>query len=664
VRFFSRFCVVLSSLLACSGQSFSIAAVPSEQIFPATTKGYLSIPNFDTLEKEFDKTQWGQMVADPVMKPFADDLKRQLQQKWTRNHEKLGLTWDDMRHVPSGEVGMSKILHTPKIAVTAISADVAGKMNDARELMKKVDANLKAKKCSVESRTERATTLAVYTHPKKPTQKVADIAVIFLHEKQQQLISCDNLDVALAILRRMDGAKTDNLAGVKAYQESLAQCRKQAGELAPHIRWFVEPFGYIAANRISNPGRKRQGQDMVQILKDQGFTCIQGLGGFINLNQGEFDILHRTMAYAPAVTGDQRLASEPLKKDTDKYRLAARMLNFPNGGDHLPAKWIPRDLATYVSFNGKLQSGFEYSKTLVDAMADDEIFEQVLRSLKDDPNGPQVDIRKEIVAHLGERVMVFSDYSLPITPESERLLMAIEVKDEAPVAKGIRKLMENDKHHVRSEIGGVEAWEVAEEKAAALPKLDLDIPFAHVEAPKAEPKKKDKKMLSGKAMAVTQGYLLVASNNDILRRVLDPQPDEGSLAASVDYQLVRESMQRLGSIQALGPGDSCCQTFSRTDEEYRPTYELIRSGQMPQSQTLMGKLLNGMLSEPLSEEEEDEGVVKLRQQEIDGRKLPEYDRVRRYLGPAAIYVNSLEDGWFATGFFLSKQAPRVVAQGK
>jgi len=450
---------------------------------------------------------------------------------------------------------------------------------------------------------------------------------------------------------------------VKAYQESQAQCRKQAGSLAPHIRWFIEPFGYIAANRITNPGRKRQGQDMVEILRNQGFTCVQGVGGFINLNQGEYDILHRTMAYAPAVTGDKRSPDEPLKKDTDKYRLAARMLNFPNGGDHLPAKWIPRDLATYVSFNGKLQSGFEYSKTLVNAMADDEIFEQVLRSLKSDPHGPQVDIRKEIVAHLGERVMVFSDYALPITPESERLLMAIEVKDEASVAKGIRKLMENDKHHVRAEIGGVEAWEVAEDKGAELPKIDLDIPFAQVEAPKPA-KKKDKKMLAGKAMAVTHGYLLVASNNDILRRVLDPQPDEGALGASVDYQLVREAMQRLGSIQELGPANCCCQTFSRTDEEYRPTYELIRNGQMPQSQTLMGKLLNGMLSEPLTEEEEEEEVVKVRQQEIDGRKLPEYDRVRRYLGPAGIYVNSLEDGWFATGFFLSKQAPRVVAQGK
>jgi hypothetical protein len=162
-------------------------------------------------------------------------------------------------------------------------------------------------------------------------------------------------------------------------------------------------------------------------------------------------------------------------------------------------------------------------------------------------------------------------------------------------------------------------------------------------------------MLSGKALAVANGCILVASSNEILRRVLDPPADAGALANSVDYQLVHDAMQRLGA------KDNCCQTFSRTDEEYRPTYELLRSGQMPQSQTLMGKLLNNMLSEPSTEDEQEEEVVKLRDQQIDGRKLPEYERVRRYLGPAGIFVNSLDDGWFATGFFLSKQAPQVAA---
>lgn len=549
---------------------------------------------------------------------------------------------------------MGKILISATQAGTAISADVSGKPAAGRELMTKIDGNLKGKKCTVATRVEGDVTLMVYTHPKKANQKVADVAVAFFHEKQQQVIVCDDLNVALAILKRFDGSRKESLSEVVAYRESQIRCRKAAGELAPHLRWFIEPFGYIQTQRISNPQRKRPTQDIVKILKEQGFTCVQGFGGFVNFNQGEHDVLHRTMVYAPAVKSTKRLEDEPLKKDTDKYRWAARMLNFVNGGDHLPPKWIPRDLATYASFNGDLKNGFEYSSTLVDALADDKIFEQVLDSLKNDPHGPQVDIRKEIVAHLGQRVLVFSDYSLPITPDSERLLMAIEIKgDVKAVADGVRKLMENDGSHEKREYGAHVAWEVKEEKAAALPKLDI-MGLEAIDVPKAPAKKKEKKMLAGKALSVAYGHILVGSNNEILRRVLQPEAESGTLAASVDYKLVRDAMSRLGAV------DNCAQTFSRTDEEYRPTYELLRSGEMPQSQTLMGKILNGILSEPNTEEEEEEGVVKVRTQQLDGRKLPEYDRVRRYLGPAGIFVNSLEDGWFATGFFLSKQAPRLA----
>ena len=71
-------------------------------------------------------------------------------------------------------------------------------------------------------------------------------------------------------------------------------------------------------------------------------------------------------------------------------------------------------------------------------------------------------------------------------------------------------------------------------------------------------------------------------------------------------------------------------SFSRTDEEYRPTYELIRQGKMPESESLLGKLLNRLLGP------EDEDV--LREQQIDGSQLPDFEAVRRYLGPAGLFL--------------------------
>ncbi len=48
--------------------------------------------------------------------------------------------------------------------------------------------------------------------------------------------------------------------------------------------------------------------------------------------------------------------------------------------------------------------------------------------------------------------------------------------------------------------------------------------------------------------------------------------------------------------------------------------------------------------------------AKPRAQKIDGSQLPEYQVVRRYLGPAGLQVTSEPDGWFFKGFTLNKRA--------
>ena len=92
--------------------------------------------------------------------------------------------------------------------------------------------------------------------------------------------------------------------------------------------------------------------------------------------------------------------------------------------------------------------------------------------------------------------------------------------------------------------------------------------------------------------------------------------------------------------------------FGRIDEEVRPTFELIRQGKMPESKTMLGKLLNNMLT---TEAERKEGI--LRKQRVDGSSLPSFEAVRRYFGPPGHVVRSDKDGWFVTGAVLNKEAP-------
>jgi hypothetical protein len=102
----------------------------------------------------------------------------------------------------------------------------------------------------------------------------------------------------------------------------------------------------------------------------------------------------------------------------------------------------------------------------------------------------------------------------------------------------------------------------------------------------------------------------------------------------------------------LAPGERSAYHFGRTDEELRPTFDLIRAGKMPQSKSMLGKLLNKVLT---TEDEKKQGVP--RHQRVNGANLPEFEAVRRYFGPHAAVVRSDKDGWFVTSVLLNKEAP-------
>jgi hypothetical protein len=136
--------------------------------------------------------------------------------------------------------------------------------------------------------------------------------------------------------------------------------------------------------------------------------------------------------------------------------------------------------------------------------------------------------------------------------------------------------------------------------------------------------------------------LLRTTHVEFLKKVLDFGQTQKSLSDSLDYQIV------MGHMAKLQAGENSFRFFTRTDEEFRPTYELIKAGKMPVAETAFARVLNRLFDENRKDEIP-------RRQRIDGRKLPDYDMVRRYLGPGGAFVTTLPDGWMITGFSLSKQ---------
>jgi hypothetical protein len=594
---------------------------------PNSTKGYVSVANFDELEAAWNKTQLGQLANDPAMQPFVEDLKRQLQEKWTETHQKLGLTWEDLEGVPSGEIAIAVLLPSETRDVTVVLADVTGRDQQTAALLAKIDAEMAKYNAARSERKIHGASAVVFDIPKRddiPARRVVYATGGGL------LAVTDDLAVIEDILgRAAGGGKDSSLQALPAFAAITERCRGAAGDLKPHVRWFLEPFGYADAVRLDQP--KKRGTDMLKILRTEGFTAIQGVGGFLNFSTDKYEMLHRTFIYAP---GNQAEGQE-------RFELSARMLKFPNGGTFTPPTWVPRDLATFVTLNLDTENAFENSKTLVNQIVGDEVFEDVLESIKTDENGPQIDIRKDLIAFLGDRVTMISDLQLPITPKSERLLFAVDTIDEKKISEVIRKWMETDPDTRKRDIAGHVVWEIVDEQAE-LPMVTIENSPLDSE-PRAEEEEEEERALPpNSAVTVAYGQLFVATHIDILTKVLTEYENGAKLAGSADFLRVEAELVRLAQPEQFG------QSFTRTDEAYRGAYELLRTGKMPESESVVGKLLNSLLGEGK------EGVP--RQQKLDGSKMPDYDMVRRYLGPAGMTFTTEKTGWFLTGFTLHKEA--------
>ena len=637
-----KLCSVSTGFLAACALASPLWAVqPSETLLPETTKGFISTQDVNEVREAFNNTQLGAMVADPAMKPFIDDLRRQISAKMEKAGSKLGVDWEDLEKVYAGEVALAVIQPDPSNKMShalALVVDVTGKKKEVDELLAKVHRNQTAKRAVrsvVRSRLVPGATMTMYTQPLERGQTVPERSYYIVQD--DMLVATDSYNTIDAIVARF--GKQDakgSLAGVKAFDYTMDIAEKEKGKLEHHVRWFIEPFGFAEARRAAEGGRKKRGTDMLKILQQQGFTAIQGAGGYIFFDTGSEEVLHRSYVYAPAV-----------RPKGDKYDLAARMLQFPNGGNLAPQKWALNDIGTYLTMNWKTQDAFKYSETLVDAVAGEPgVLKGMWLSMRTDPMGPQIDIYKGLVNLLEDRVTLMSDVLLPVNEKSERTLTAVGVTNPQVVATTVEKAFKDDPTAKKITYKGTVIWEIHNEEEQADLGLSIEgsgFVSADANVYEDEDDGEGKPIVSNFAIAVFDGHLMFSTHTSFIQDVIDRANAPNNIGTTPDFIRVDKALQELGS------NKDSVRYFAQTEESYRMTYDLLKQNKLPQGESIFAKLVNGILSE------EDGKDATARAPEIDGRKLPDFDQVKQYLGPTGAYVQSEEDGWYVVGCLLKRQ---------
>ena len=348
------------------------------------------------------------------------------------------------------------------------------------------------------------------------------------------------------------------------------------------------------------------------------------------------------------------------------------MFNFPDHTNFTPPAWMPSDLARCTMIYVDPLAIFDNFGVLFDALimpGEEGVWADILNGLETDPHGPRINLREELIANLGNRAIGMSRYEQPITVTSESVVIAVELKpgkEEAMLA-GMEKLFGNDSEmqflmHNSHKIWHRKPMEVIEpdfeipdifgvsgesstvstlpDKSVA-PQANLDLDMD--QGPDAPPTFPDG------GVVVAKGCIFVSTNREYLSVILDrldspTEAAQSTIAEESEYKTV----QRVLAEHGVADKPRFFQFFARSHETLRPTYEMIRLDQMGQSQAMLGKFLNGMLSS------DDESGV--RHQIIDGSSLPEFEEVQHYFGQVGIYGITESNGYFIKGFTLEREA--------
>jgi hypothetical protein len=631
---------------------------PSETLLPASTRVWVSVADPQALRKRFERSALGGLVYDPLMSTFLDGLRQQGKTSADPLRGTLEITLEEVEKIAGGEISLAAIERKDGTLATVALIDTSGREAEVPAVVEAVLSRVAAKGGKP---LAAPPPIKAFTVPAPaPAAAPAGAAAAGQNAPARQLaitVGAGNVivgdaydavgDMSAAIAKAKAnpaaaGGRADPLATVPAFATVMERCGKGVPGTAAPVRWFVDPLAYLAADRRTfPPAKNKKGPDYVAILRRQGFDAVNGAGGYLFFGEGDVDLRHNTLIHAPPANG--RPADGP-----DRFEKAARMLRFPNLDGLAPAAWVPRGAASWLSLQWDIANAFDSMQPLVDdVVGEPGVFEDVIASLQEDPDGPQIDVRGELIKHLGTRCAVASDHESPIDPDCERMLIAIEISNPQAVEAVISKGMTTEADVRKVEVDGHVIWETvkpapsAEKNAGSQDGDDA----ANRRRSRQRERQQDESVWPNLSVSVAHGHIFLASHRDFLERVLK-SPQTSSIGEDADYQEVAAELKRqLGGAWSLS-------SFTRTEKSIRPAYELLRAGRLPESKSLAGTLLRRFLEGEDRQEGQRRGTSREpaeRKQRVDGSSLPEFEQISRYFGVSGMSMQSTPEGFYLVG---------------
>ncbi len=641
---------VILSVLILGLSATAFAQTSNDALFPDATQGYFEVTSVDAFKAQWQKTRLGALLKDPIMDSAREEVKKQINAKWAN---RLGLTMDDLQSLPTGLISGGMIAKPGTTPGFVLVISVKGQTDETLEFMQRIGQKLEAQGVKKATTPIENVTATYFTFEKSEKNPQGGSAVYLL--AKDTLVITDQQHLAALMVKRLNGDLSAPLRDKPAYKAVMERVTRDAlaNDSAPLFKWYIEPLEFTAAMRmisVEDKNQKKKGLvqvDIYELLVAHGFKDILGAGGILNLASDDSQLTYRIKAYAPKPHSGAAL----------------KMLSFKNSADFTPPNWLPEDAARFTLLHADPQTIFENIGPIFDDIVDEPgVWDAVLKSFREDQYRKPIDIQKELVDLLGDRLVLMTRFNKPITPESSQFVAALTLKPgkDAETAQAFEKLFSGGQDAKKVERNGFVFWQSIPESEVKKPAstggsrttrdrrtvVSRGTARTTTAASVAKQSGSDEKpdgavarelFFDKGALVVAKGCIFVSNNIEELYAILDAK-EETAIGTSADYLALT---QKLGQLDA-GKGERFMQIFARSGELVMPTYELAREGKMPESRTILGAVIRAIIAP--KEGQKTGGTV-----EFNRATLPPFEQIKSYFGTAGTVGTVEEDGWLIEG---------------
>ncbi|MBX6313839.1 MAG: hypothetical protein IRY99_13125 [Isosphaeraceae bacterium] len=512
----------LGLAVVCLTPTVSRAAGPAEKALPGTTFALIKADSVAKLRAAFEKSQYGQLLADPAMKPLKDDIARKLEETSRKLKEKIGVTLAELADLPQGPAWLALVSRDdPKLPFAILlSADAGTNEKAMADVLERTTQQAEKDGAKVTTETFQGLKLTILRSGKEPDKDKPQPPLVWTQKGSAFTIATD-IEALKDLLAHTDG-REESLATNASFQALTKRVGAEA-----QVLWFLDVTQIIKLAAQVGAAQGGNAEQVIAQLQFLGLDSLKGIGGSFAFGVGDFDQVSKTYLYAPGpAQGLLKIFAMPL-------------VNLK------PQPWVPASTASYQSFSWDLDNAYN----AIEEFANN--FQQgLLANIEKQiagPNGAEISFQKDFFGPIGDRITIISDFKKPITEKSQRVLFAIALEDAKAFQNTLNKVIDLAKASPKKrEFQGTTIYDF---EVPNLPNANVAL-----EGPLS--------------VAIAKDHLFITTEPTLLEQVL--RGGGAGLAETPEYQAFAKHI----------PAASSTLNYNKPEEAARLTYDMIKSGQL------------------------------------------------------------------------------------